>query len=98
MKEIINLELTADRVIKFQDRFDRYTSASQAVMFKQMIDRQLISLQRFDFISAEPSQYGVRVVGFVPQILNAAVQNTMGYVETRKQAQRSVILRVFRTC
>ena len=29
----------------------------------------------------------MRVVGFVPQILNAAVQNTMGYVETGKPAQ-----------
>ena len=87
MKEITNLESTADRVIKFQDKFDRYASASQAVMFKQMIDRQLISLQRIDFTSAAPSQYGVRVVGFVPQNLTAAVQNTMGYVETGKHAQ-----------
>ena len=51
-------------------------------MFKQMIGRQLMTLQRFDLTSAELSQYGVRVVGFVPQNLTAAVQNTMGYVET----------------
>ena len=73
--------------MKFQDRFDRYASASQAVMFKRKVDRQLISLQKFDFTSAEPSQYGVRVVGFVAQNLTAAVQNTMGYVETGKPAQ-----------
>ena len=52
-----------------------------------MIDRQLMTLQRFDLTSAELSQYGVRVVGFVPQNLTAAVQNTMGYVETGKPAQ-----------
>ena len=85
MKEITRLELAAIRAIKFQDRLDRHATTTQAIVFKPMIDRYLMPLQRFDLTSVS-GQYGLRVVGFVPQNFDAAVQNTMGYVETGKPA------------